>query len=146
MVNNPLINPQKLVEMNAKISGLTEDEIRELLDVKNYGNEELMSEADRDIEALLNNEPIEPNEMANNAYKQKMVNYMIDHKEDISFKQFAFISQYIESLEPIIMRNEARAMQQSITESLNATTDSLNQPLDANGKPIEQPAPMAPKI
>ena len=115
---NPMVNKQKAFEMGAKISGLNEDEIRELLDVNSYGNEELMSEADRDIENLLNGEEIRPNQLANNAYKQKLVNYTRDHEEDINFEKFQMISAYIEGLEPIIMRNEARNLQNELTEEL----------------------------
>ena len=131
---NPLVNPKKSFELSAKISGLSEDEIRELLDVQYFGNEELMAEADRDLEALLNGEDIEINDNANNAYKQKMVNYLREHKEDINMKQFELISLYIKALEPTIFRNEARSFQ-------NEITDNLNKPLsvDENGMPIEQP-------
>lgn len=125
-IQNQNINQEKAFEMKAKISGFNEDEIRELLDVQNFGNEELMSEADRDIEALLNGDTIEPNELANNAYKQKLVNYLRDHKEDINFKKFQEITVYIDSLEPIIMRNEARAVNNEITDQMNAQTDLLN--------------------
>lgn len=121
-----MINTKKAVEMMAKISGFTEDEIRELQDVNYFGNEELMSEADRDIEAILNGENIEPNEMANNAYKQKMVNYMRDHKEDITDKQFVAISEYIDSLSDIIIRNEARAFENEQTNIINSQADALS--------------------
>jgi hypothetical protein len=135
---NPLVNPSKAFELAAKISGLMDDEVRELLDVQNYGNEELMSEADRDIEALLNGEDIEINEAANNAYKQKLVSYLRDHKEDINMKQFELISLYIKALEPTIMRNEARNFQNDMIEMMNNQTEQLNT-LDANGEPIEPP-------
>ena len=118
-INNELINKKKAFEMGAKISGLNEDEIRELLDVNSYGNEKLMSEADRDIEALLDGERIELNAMANNAYKQKLINYVRDNKENISDKQFSEISLYISALEPIIMRNEARRLQTDVSKSLD---------------------------
>lgn len=144
-VQNQLVNPSKVFEMSAKISGFSEDEVRELLDVQNYGNEELMSEADRDIESLINGDNIEPNEMANNAYKQKFVSYLRDHKEDINFTRFQEISAYIESLEPIIMRNEARALNNEMVEQMNKQTDLLNQPLEANGMPVEQPAEATPQ-
>lgn len=138
-VQNPMVNKSKAFEMEAKIAGFSEDEIRELLDVNSYGNEELMSEADRDIESLLNKEIIEPNEMANNAYKQKMVNYLRDHKEDIKFDQFSLIASYIESLEPIIMRNEARAMQNELVDEMK---NNLNQQVGPDGMPL--PAPVQP--
>jgi len=115
---NMLINQKKRFEMTAKISGLNEDEVRELLDVNYYGDEELMSEADRDIEALLNGDVVEPNELANNAYKQKLVDYLRDHKEDISNKQYFEIAAYIDSLTDIIFRNEAREFETAKTDAM----------------------------
>ena len=72
--------------MSAKITGFNDDEVEQLLDVSVYGNSKIMSECDRDIEKLLDNEDIKPNRNANNAYKQKMVNYLKDHEEDISIQ------------------------------------------------------------
>jgi hypothetical protein len=129
-VNNQLVNQKKLFEMSAKISGLSEDDVRELLDVSYYGDEELMSEADRDLENLLNGEAIEPNEMANNAYKQKMVDYLKDHKEDISNKQYFEIAAYIDNLEPIIVANEARMFETAKTDAMLGTAMAM---------PLEQP-------
>ena len=51
-----------------------------------------MSECDRDLESLLEDEEIQPNELANNAYKQRMVDYLRDHKEDINMQQFERIA------------------------------------------------------
>jgi len=49
-------------------------------------------------------------------------------------------------LEPVIMRNEARNLSNELVDSMNNQTDQLNQPMDANGRPIESPAPMVPKL
>lgn len=116
---NKDINQKKSFEIQASIAGFTEDEIEQLLDTSFYGNSELMGECDRDIEMLLDNEKIKPNQMANNAYKQKMVDYLRDHEEDISFEQFQRISTYIDSLNDIIMRNEARQFQNEQIQQLN---------------------------
>ena len=110
---NPVQNPKKAYEMSAKIVGLTEDDIKQLMDTTEYGNAELMSECARDIEDLLDGKKIKPNRMANNAYKQKMVDYMKDHEEDMSPRQFANMTAYIISLEPIIMENEVRMLEQN---------------------------------
>ena len=40
-----------------------------------------------------------------------MVDYLRDHKEDIDMQQFERIAAYIDTLDPIIMRNEARQFQ-----------------------------------
>lgn len=116
---NQLINQKKAFEIKAGIAGLTEDEIEQLLDVSFYGNSELMSEADMDIEGILDGEDVPLNYLANNAYKQKLVNYMRDHVSDMSKEQFARMAMYVDQLEPIIMKNEARALQEEQNKALN---------------------------
>lgn len=131
---NTLINQKKSFEIQSKIVGFDEDTVNQLLDVSFYGNSELMSECDRDIESLLENEDIKPNAAANNAYKQKIVTYLKDHEEDIDFNTFQRISEYIMKLEPIIMQNEAKALQDESNKMMNAGTDKM----------INSPAPNTP--
>ena len=137
---NKDINQKKSFEIQASIAGFTEDEIEQLLDTSFYGNSELMGECDRDIEMLLDNEKIKPNQMANNAYKQKMVDYLRDHEEDISFEQFQRISVYIDSLNDIIMRNEARNFQNEQIQQLN------NQLVPGAGEEVKNPLAPEPAL
>jgi len=130
-VNNQAINQTKSFELQAEISGFNENEITELLDTSVYGNSKLMSECERDIEKLLDNEEIKPNKNANNAYKQKMVNYLKDHEEDIDMGQFTRIAVYIEELNDVIFKNEARSLQ---AEQLNL--------LKAGGLPSAEQVPI----
>jgi len=116
---NQLINQKKNIEKQAEIIGFDADEIKQLLDVNLYGNDKLMSECDRDLERLLNLEDVKPNEIANNAYKQKMVDYLQDKKENISMKQFEHIAQYIEKLEDVIIRNEAKKLEREKTDMIS---------------------------
>jgi len=104
-VQNPIQNPQKAYEIQATIAGFDDDTIRQLQDSVEFGNAKIMSEASRDIEKLLDNEKVQPNENANTSYKQKFVVYMRDHKEDMTMEQFTLLSAYVESLDDIITRN-----------------------------------------
>lgn len=113
---NQGINQKKNFEMRAKIAGFNQDEIDQLQDISFYSNSELMSECDRDLELLLEGDEIKPNRAANNAYKQKMVNYLRDHEENINAEQFKRIAEYIDSLQDIIMTNEARKFQDEMTQ------------------------------
>lgn len=137
-VLNKDVNQKKRFEMEALIAGVTEDEVKELLDTSFYGNSELMSECDRDIECLLEGEDIKPNSAANNAYKQKVVDYLRDHEEDISMEQFLRITDYVALLDPIIMKNEVRALNNEI---LNMDTP---QPADATQQGNEPALPNSP--
>lgn len=102
---NPIQNPQKSYEIQATIVGFDEDTIRQLQDKTDYGEAGIISEAQRDIERILDGEKIRPNPGANTAYKQAFVDYLTDHEEDINSEQFAEITKYIDSLEPTIMKN-----------------------------------------
>lgn len=107
-------NPKKAYEIAAKVAGFDADTIKELLDTSEYGSAEILSEADRDIESLLDGKAIRPNKNANIAYKQRVVDYLNDHEEDISHQQFLRIANYLTALEPIIMANFVREMNESI--------------------------------
>ena len=109
-MQNPDINKKKAFEIKAQIAGFSEDEIKQLQDTSEFGNQELMAEADRDLEAILEGEKVKPNANANNAYKQKIVLWARDHEENMTEKQFVELTTYIKSLDAIIMANEARAI------------------------------------
>jgi len=115
---NQGLNQKKLFELQARIAGLEDQEIEQLLDTSTYGNSKVLSEADRDIEKLLDNEQIKPNKLANNAYKQRFVDYMRDHEEDMNQEQFMRMADYLVKLEEIIMRNEARNFEAQKLEML----------------------------
>ncbi len=105
---NPKVNQQKLTEIEANIVGFSEDEIRQLMDVSEFGDANMMSEAERDIEAILDGEDIKPNRLATASYKQRFVHYMQDHEEDMNPQQIERMFAYIDSIEDIILFNMER--------------------------------------
>lgn len=125
-VQNTNVNQKKLTEMQAKIAGFTEDDVSELMDVSYYGNSRLMAECDRDIEKILDGDDIKPNEMANNAYRQKLLNFTRDNEENITFDQFTRLTKYFDLLEPIVMRNEARAVQGQVNDMVKQNMGKEN--------------------
>lgn len=114
---NPEINQKKLFEMQASIVGLQPDEIKLLLDKEGYGSTEVMAEADRDIEDLLEGKKIKPNQIANTAYKQRFVDYMQDNEEKIDAEQFRALADYVLLLDPIITRNMTRKVTELSAQS-----------------------------
>ncbi len=137
---NPVQNPQKAYELSASIAGFDEDTIRQLQDSGDFGDAKIMSEAERDIEKLLDGEKIPANPGANTAYKQKFVDYMKDHQEDMSPDQFMLLAEYVNSLEQIIMRNmiqEANSFlfkqkMSMLTQPAPAPTLDVNKTVDIN--------------
>lgn len=126
---NPAINAQKATEMEATIAGFEDEELRQLLDVSEFGDSDLMSEAERDIEAILDGEDIQPNRQATAAYKQRFVDFMLDHEEDLidDPETVQRLYRYIDSLTPIIMQNTAAKAQEQ-----------------AMAQPMQQPGQMKP--
>jgi len=102
---NAIQNQEKAYEMAAGIAGFSADDIRQLLDTSEFGDAEIMSEADRDIERILDGEKVKPNFAANLAYKQRFVDFMKKHQEDIDMEQFTMLADYVLKLDPIIMQN-----------------------------------------
>lgn len=135
---NPTQNMQKAYEIQAQIAGFDDDTIRELMDKDNYGTAKIMSEAERDIEALLENEKVKPNQSANTAYLQKFVDYIRDHEEDVNNEQFSRIIEYMSQLQPIIVRNMARQAQNiALQQQMDAMTTPQEPPTATNQKIVQ---------
>lgn len=122
---NPIQNPQKAYEVMADIAGFDPETVRQLMDKSEFGDAGLMSEAERDIEDILEGKVIPPNQSANTAYKQRFVDYMADHQENISMEQFNALTDYITSIEPVITRNMVRMMNDKM---LKMQMEQLNSP------------------
>lgn len=124
-----MINPKKAVEISATIAGFSMEDIKELLDVENWADADLMSEAARDIERILDGEDVKPNMAVNIAYKQKIVDWMKDHREDISDEDFMRITLYVQSLEPFVIANTVRAFSNQVGAM------AMNQPMNPEMNP-----------
>lgn len=138
---DPSINQKVLFEKSASIAGFNNDDIREFLDTSEYGDAELLSEAERDMEDLLNKKIIEPNERANVAYATHIMNYMRDHKEDMNDDQWALFTDYMTRIEPIVMRNMGTQFtNQVIKEGLNPLPEGATQGIqpEVDGQTPEQ--------
>lgn len=150
--NNPEYNQRKVTELQAKIVDIDKEDIRELLDVGEYGSAELMSEAARDIEELLEGRMPKPNQAANMAYMQKIIDWTKDNEEYMNnIETIMMFDQYIQSIDPIVTRNAARSLNSKMAEmkisaglnqmgggtqeNVEKTTDTMNEP-----SPIEEPA------
>ena len=105
----PVQNSKKAYEIMAGIAGFDQDTIRELQDTDDFGDASIMSEAERDIERILDGEKFAPNQAANTAYKQRFVDYMQDNEENISEEQFKALANYVLTLDGVINRNMTRA-------------------------------------
>lgn len=147
---NPVQNRKKAYEIGASIAGFSADDIRSLIDPTEYGTADQISEADRDIEELINRKVIEPNDDANSAYFQRILDYFKDHKEDMDEDVAALFIDYMDRLEPVVIRNmgsqlAAKAAQAGLTpgappgEPVPAQTDAPPQDPAAAALPPSSP-------
>lgn len=137
-----VVNIQTVVERLGHVAGEDKDVIRQLLDVDNHGNAHIMSEAERDIEAIVDGQSIKPNRLANAAYKQRFVYYLQDNEENMDLDTQERMLQYIESLGPVIVANTTRAAQDQARQEQEAQLAGQG----AAGRPpqLRQPGPAQP--
>jgi len=73
-----------------------------------------MSECARDIQNIIGGKKVEPNEAANTAYAQKLLDFMRDNRENLNDEQYGKLVIYMEEIQPIISRNMARGLNQEL--------------------------------
>lgn len=138
VLGRPDIANQKVVMENlGKVAGATPEAIRQLLDLDLYGTSEIMAEAERDIEDLLEGKLVKPNRLANAAYKQRMVNFMMDNEEDMDAEQLRRMIQYVRSLDEIIVSNTIREANEKAQQQVMAQNGAMG----AGAKPPQLRAP-----
>jgi hypothetical protein len=138
---NPIVNQKVLFENEATIAGFADDEIRSMLDVQDAGTAMVISEAERDIEELLNGKIIEPNMTANAAYANHLLDYMKDHQEDMDEDTFMLFVDYMERIQPVIMRNMATQLTNNLAKE--GMRDMAGAPLEV--PPEEQALELPPE-
>lgn len=103
----PIQNAQKAYEIGASIAGFDDETIRQLQDTSDFGNTSLMAKADRDIEEILEGKTLSPNPSATTAYKQRIVDYLVNN-EALKDDEFQALTDYIATLDDVIARNMIR--------------------------------------
>lgn len=131
-----LANQKVVIENLATVAGASPEEVRQLLELDIYGDAELMSEAERDIEDILDGKFLRPNRMANAAYKQRFVNFMDDHEEEMDTEQMGRMIQYIRSLDEVIVGNTIREAREQAQREMTAQMEA-----QGGGKPPQLRAP-----
>ena len=128
LIGNPEIDQRDLLIALGELASVEVQTMHNLLDKSEYGDSELRGEAARDLELIIDGDKIKPNRRANSAYKTYFVDYMDDNQENLDSEVFANLVEYVQSLQPVIVRNlRERAREQAALELAAAN--------DATGKP-----------
>lgn len=126
-----LANQKVIIEELGEVAGVKPEKIRQLLELEMYGDSAIMSEAERDIEDILDGKVLQPNRRANAAYQQRFLDSMLDHDEDMDMEAKRRMVLYMDSLEEMIMSNtvrEAREQAQKELAGQQGATGTGNRP------------------
>lgn len=137
-MQNPVQNPKKAYEISASIAGFSEEMIRELLDTSDFGDAQLMAEADKDIEDLLDGKSIKLNTGATTAYKQRFVDFMMNNSDDMDMDQKKRFMTYLDSLEPIVVQNMVRIMNDKMMKEQMMQIPQTPAEPPPTGNPLEE--------
>lgn len=129
-----LANQEVVIEKLSQVSGLSEADIRRLQQKDEFGTAEVMAEAERDIEEILDGKEVRANRVANTAYKQRFVDYMQDNAEHMDEEQFRRMALYVQSLDEIIVSNMRRMARDTAQRELAMS----------GGRPQQASAPRQP--
>jgi len=137
---NPVFNPKLLAEMEATIAGFNADEVKSLLD-KDYGNMELMSECARDMQQIIAGKTVKPNQAANTAYAQKLLDFIRDNEENLNDEAIGSLMIYFEEIQPIIMRNMTRNINEILASEGQMSLNGQSLGEDVLGTNPQMPQP-----
>lgn len=117
-VENGNINPKALFEMRAEIIGFDPSQIKRLMDTDNFANSEVLSEAANDFQLMVQGKILEPNKRANNAYRQRMIDLLIEKEDRLPEDTQKIILAYIDEIQEVVVSNTIRQANQVARENI----------------------------
>lgn len=143
-----LINIKAHLEEKYRLAGYDNEKIHKLMNTKADATDDLISEAQKDIELILEGKDVEINNGATTSYLQYISDYILGNSDDLKPEKKAKLEAYFEKHVPIAMKNAEQA--QFRTEELLKQQQAkalLDNPKTAPTVTIGQspmPAPMMP--
>lgn len=132
---NPLqlqhVNPKALVEEKLRIAKFDEEKIKKLMDTKSDVTDDLISEAKKAIEVILEGKDPGINQSATPGYLQYVSDWILDNSDDLKAEDKIKLDAYFEQHVPIAMKNAERKR--------------FNDELAAGANPLGLETEMAPK-
>lgn len=116
----PKLNPNWVIEEQLKTAGYDPEEIKRALDTNNFGDEDLMVEAAKAIQDIVNGKKPRQNRGATSGFMQKIVDFAYDTELDL--ETYNLLMDYAMSHSEIAADNMARKAQSIIRERAMADT------------------------
>lgn len=137
------LNPKALVEEKLRVSGFDEEKIKKLMNTKSDVTDDLISEAKKAIEIILEGKNPGINYSATTGYLQYISDWILDNSEDLKDEDKAKLEAYFDEHLPIAMKN---AEHKRFNEELMAGADPLGLGAKemAPATPVNEEVPSAP--
>lgn len=103
------VNQKALFEIGAGVAGFDDDTIKRLLNPE-YGEAEILSEADETFQRILSGHEVPAYKYANTAFMQRLVDLSDKYDHELTPEQHTAVFAYIESIVPIVEKNMARSL------------------------------------
>jgi hypothetical protein len=145
-----LVNPKAHLEEKYKLSGYDDEKIKKLLNTKEDTTDELLSEAKKAIEMILEGKKVKLNFSATTGYLQYISDWILDNSDDLEPEKKAELEAYFEKHIPIAIKNkEQQAFVEQLTagtlpplETPTASPTGAEIPTNTPALPMQNPAPM----
>ena len=134
-----LINVKAHIEEKYRLAGYNEEKIKKLMNTKTDSTDELLSEAKKAIELILEGKNVGVNYGATTGYLQYISDWILDNSDDLKPEKKKILEDYFEKHIPIATKN---AEQKQFNEQLLAGNVPQGEQASPTGAPIA-PAPPA---
>lgn len=137
------INPNWLIEEKLKSAGYDAEEIKRALDVNNFGDDDLMTEAAQSIQAIINGKTPEINRGATSGFMQKIIDFAYD--TSLKMEIFDRLVDYAKKHTEIAAENMARKAQGILRDRAIAAASAPSPDSILPGRgPAPEPTPKNP--
>lgn len=128
-----LLNPKVIVEEKLRLAKFRPEKIKQIMNLESTTTDELLSEANKAIEKILEGKDPGLNQSATTGYLQYISDWMLDKADELDEKKAAEVQAYFDKHIPIATRNAER---KQFNDELAAGTSGL--PLAPQGAPVEE--------
>ena len=133
------VNPRAHLEEKYTLAGFNQEKIKKMLDTNASASDELLSEAKKAIELMLEGKDVPTNYGATTAFLQFISDWILDNSDDLKPEQKSRLEKYFEDHVQIAMRN---AEQKQFNDQLMAGSVAAPELVPPTASPTG--APMIP--
>lgn len=153
-VQSQSVNQKALAEEKLRLAGYDDEKIKKIMNTKQDATDELISEAKKAIELILEGKKVGINHGATTGFLQYISDWILDNSDDLKDEQKAKLQKYFDDHVQIAMDNAAKKQfNEQLTAGQNPLAEEVAKvsptgtPMPEGGVPMpEQPMPTNPMM